>query len=672
MTDSGGGGKSVSFNYSSSKRTAYRAPVSTAKANQDTQTRYEQQQLAAQQAAQKAAQDRANVAAAMAKFQQEEAARLARESAAAAAAAAEAERKRRKLERDNWEASMSTYDMSFKDNRPTGNKVLANSIPSTKPPEPSFWDKVSNSINKGVQTFAKAQSFEPTSPLFWSNFAKSNVNNAGQFKDAKGPFFDNFNTKLPDDYKVPGAVEKGAPARFWNELKDSWKELEQTTPYSNPITKKPNPKYIGDRDENFNPYAGGLNSQDPWEVKPKQNLGEWFNSTMESLEDKFDKATFNREFNVGGTQGIKVKNKYWQDPSLIVGSPEFYAMQNAEAMPNSAYGMPKNPYKYWNEAKGDQLDFSKYPDPEAAAVQAQKYYEMYHNNYLRKQADAQKDIDLLTNINHPSMTGGSMVPSIEKLPLYNDITIRKAVNAPTFDPTTATGQRLIQEQMGIPVPSYAKTWLDMKADIAAGNSAKDKIVAQEAKLQNLVKNAPSEITADLSKYRVNTVEDYYKYIWNQDDPNTSLGPNTRMIGGTDPNTGEYIILPIEYFLGDRSMWDQGLLDKAFGGGHTVMNGNMYGGEDTPLSNPRRPLAKDANDPFLDYYVNPKIDRGWAINSAAPQEEAAPVEYPGGGIDYGGGGGGGGGQSFWSPSGYYDNQYSKDRYGYFQNLVKWVI
>lgn len=624
MTDSGGG-KKTTFNYSAPKKmsttkTAAR-PTTPAKANANTQTRYEQQQLAAAQEIAAAAEQRRLAAQAAIDAQKREAARQAEiarlQAEAAARAAAEAEAKRRKIERDNWE----------------------NWANPTAVEEPKDNYKPSKFYVSGPLQDPRAM-----------NAAKMPA--ASPLAQAK--------TKLPKDYQVPGAVAPGAAGKFWTALKDSVKEMRQTNPSSS--------KYIGDRDENYNPYAGGLNSQDPWDVKPKQNLGEWFNSTMEGLEDKVDSSVFKSKF----VPGTKQANKYWQDPSLIVGSPEFYAMQANEAMPNSAYGMPRNPYKYWNEAKGDQLDFSKYPDPEAAAAQAEQYFQMYKHNFEREQAAAQKDIDLLQSINNPAMSAGGMIPSVEKLPLMSNVTLNRAVNAPNFDPTTATGQRLIQEQLGNPTPSYAKTWLDMKTDIAAGKKAVGDITNQEKLLTTIKNQGPSEFTADLSKYRVNTLEDYYKYVWNQDDPNTSLGPNTRMVGGTDPNTGEYMILPIEYFLGDRSMWDQGLIDKAFGGGHTVMNGNMYGGEDTALSNPRRPLAKDANDPFLDYYVNPKIERSWAINTAAPAEEAVPVSGGEGGYgsDYGSGYGAGG--SYWSPAGYYENQYAKDRYGYFQNLAKWVI
>ena len=600
MTD-GGGGSKTTFNYSAPKTiTKPKIAVPAPKANTDTQTRYEQQQLAAQTAANAAAKARADATFAAINAQKIETARLAQEAYARAQAAAEAARlaeiKRQKIERDNWENWQANDTVQSKP------KVLASAVPSKQ----SFWNQLGSSFDKGTQTYLGTQDQQPTSPKYWAGEANP-ITVWEQMMSKKEP--------IPDNWQVPGTVKSGAAKGFWNELKDSWKEMEQTTP-NQFLSKKPNPKYVGDREENYNPYAeGGLNATDPWDVKPKQNLGKWFNQTMEGAENKVDEWWYNQPKVVG------IKNEYYHDPRLVAGNPN-YDQYTREENYNPYLPMPKNPYKYWSEAKGDQLDFSRYADPGAAAAQADEYYQMFNQNFKTDQTAAQKDIDLLQSVNNPSMTGGSMIPGLEKLQNPGSVQY-KAVNGPTFDPATGTGQRMMLEQLGKAVPSYHQTWLDMQADIDAGNVARGKISDQEQLLENLRNSAPNGYPAKKKK---------------PGDLFSTFVLNGRRY--TVPN--EMLSFASDY------PWQTSI---------------------TNYAPPKRWV--DAGHQWNEAY-----DNGWQPE-VGPGEAAVPVADPeAGGSGYGDGGYGnsgyGSGGSYWSPSGYYDNQFTKDRYGSFQNLAKWVI
>jgi hypothetical protein len=173
--------------------------------------------------------------------------------------------------------------------------------------------------------------------------------------------------------------------------------------------------------------------------------------------------------------------------------------------------------------------------------------------------------------------------------------------------------------------------------LPGGNPAMDKALA---KLKKAAEPPLSAMTIERANQYLNpitkkpmTPQDYLKYVYDTDNPESKLTSYTRVIDG----------IPIEFY---TWLGLDGML-KDF------MKPHGAGTNDAKLGS--RAIWGDARLPFETGVI---VDPG-----VAPEENYVPEGW--GDFDFGGYGGGGGG-------GYYGNQYQQDPEVYFNQLVKWVI
>lgn len=290
---------------------------------------------------------------------------------------------------------------------------------------------------------------------------------------------------------------------------------------------------------------------------------------------------------------------------------------------------------YWENATPDKFNFYRYPNGEEVANEAEAAYQSFAKvakENLAKSSASQETIGIdpnsqLAALITSGINNGSITSYNDALTAQKD-TENNILSRGGFDPTSGFGQRLLMEQAGQRVPSYANTWQGMQTDRNAKTLAANNLTAGYKNLLDIKANPP-----DLSS--LNEPAKKYKR-------------------------------PQDMFV------------------RVVLNGRMY-------SVPREMLNFASDYPWkteTNWYEPPPgfTDAGHQWKEAKTYGWQPPATPPdtqpldnGGGGDGGGGGGGygdgggyGSGGSYWSPSGYYDNQYTKERYGYFQNLAKWVI
>jgi len=192
-------------------------------------------------------------------------------------------------------------------------------------------------------------------------------------------------------------------------------------------------------------------------------------------------------------------------------------------------------------------------------------------------------------------------------------------------------------------PDFTKVDKGAAADMAyenylpGGNPAMDKALA---KLKKAAEPPLSAMTIERANQYLNpitkkpmTPQDYLKYVYDTDNPESKLTSYTRVIDG----------IPIEFY---TWLGLDGML-KDF------MKPHGAGTNDAKLGS--KAIWGDARLPFETGVI---VDPG-----VAPEENYVPEGW--GDFDFGGYGGGGGG-------GYYGNQYQQDPEVYFNQLVKWVI